>query len=423
MWDRANLFGRWGGLRPGLAARGVTFGVQETSEVLGNPTGGTRQAVAYEGLLQMSLGVDLGTAIGLSGGTFNVSAYQIHGRGLSQNALGNNLNTVSSLEASRGTLLFELWYEQVFFGGAVAVRVGQMAADQEFMISKYAALFLNHTFGWSSHPSADLPSGGPSYPLATPGVRIRLAPRDGVSVLAAVFNGDPAGPGPGQPQDRNPSGTAFRLRDGVFAILEAQFALNQQQALPGTYKLGGWYDSQPFRDQRRNAFGESLADPLASDPNGRNHRGNFGLYAVADQLIWRRPDTTDEGLGVFGRVMGAPGDRNLINFYVDAGITFKGPLPGRSNDTAGIGIAYARYSDTVSKLDSDAARFNGMPTPIRRHETVLEATYQYQVAPWWQLQPTAQYVFDLNGGVLDPRRPGKRLGDAAVFGLRTSVTF
>ncbi len=121
--------------------------------------------------------------------------------------------------------------------------------------------------------------------------------------------------------------------------------------------------------------------------------------------------------------MGAPGDRNLLNFYADGGVTYKGPFAGRDSDTVGLGVAYARISDTASKLDSDTARFLGSAYPIRRSETVLEVTYQAQIAPWWQVQPTAQYVFNLNGGVPNPQRPTKRLGDAAVFGLRTTVTF
>lgn len=419
-WD-ANLFGDMGGVRSALAERGLTFGLQETSEVLGNVSGGVRRTAVYEGLTQFGLGIDL-KAIGLEGGTFNVTGYQIHGRGLSLNALGNNLNTVSGIEAERGTLLFELWYEQVLAGGAVAVRVGQMAADQEFVLSKYASLFLNHTFGWSSLPSADLPSGGPNFPLATPGIRLRLTPREGLTFLGAVFNGDPAGRGPGTPQQRNPSGTAFRLNDGVFAIAEAQVS-QEFGGLPGTYKIGGWYNSENFRDLRRNAAGQSLADPLATDPLGVRRRGNWGLYGLADQMVWRPPGTTDVGIGLFVRAMGAPGDRNLINFYLDAGVTYKGPFPIRPSDTAGIGVAYARYSDTVRDLDRDLGQFSGSKHRIRRNESVIEATYQAQIMPWWQVQPSAQYVVNLNGNGIDPNNPGKRLGNAFVLILRTNLSF
>lgn len=426
LWERANLLGDPGGFRSRLTERGISFGLSEASEVFGNATGGTKRGVIYEGLTEFSMGLDTQKLFGWEGGTFNVSGYQIHGRGLSQNNLNNNLNTVSSLEAPRGTLLFELWYEQVFLDKKLAVRVGQLGADQEFMISQYGNLFLNHTFGWSTYPSVDLPSGGPAYPLATPGVRVKYAPRDDLALLLGVFNGDPAGPGRGIAQDRDPSGTAFRTQDGVFAIVEAQYATNQDEkaeGLPGTYKIGAWYNSQNFADQRRNATGGSLADPTGTAALGRNRRGNWSGYAVMDQLLVREANTKDQGLGIFARVMGGPGDRNLINFYVDGGVTYKGVFPGRDSDVAGIALGVARISDTAAQLDADTRYSTGGTYPIRRHETVVELTYQAQIAPWWQVQPSAQYVFNLNGGVPNPKNPTKRLGDAAVLGLRTNVTF
>lgn len=45
LWDRANLFGTLGGLRPALADRGITFGLAESSEVFGNRGGPGRPGV------------------------------------------------------------------------------------------------------------------------------------------------------------------------------------------------------------------------------------------------------------------------------------------------------------------------------------------------------------------------------------------
>ena len=58
-------------------------------------------------------------------------------------------------------------------------------------------------------------------------MRIKWSPQDDLSLLLGVFNGDPAGAGAGNPQFRDPSGTTFRFSDGVFAIAEAQYAINQ----------------------------------------------------------------------------------------------------------------------------------------------------------------------------------------------------
>lgn len=427
LWERGNLFDDPGGVRTSLANLGISFGLNEQAEVFGNPTGGVRQGAFFEGLLTMSAGVDTEEAFGLPGGIFNVSAYQIHGRGLSLNDLDNALSTPSSLESLRGTLLFELWYQQSLLHGRLSIRVGQLAADQEFMASQYAGLFLNHTFGWSDLPSADLPSGGPIYPLAALGARVRYVPRDDLALLLAVFDGNPAGPGTGFPQYRDASGTDFRTSDGALVIGEVQYTINGEdgaRGLPGAYKLGAWYNTETFVDQRRNASGRSLANPTGfTAVIGARRRGDWSFYGIADQLVWREPGTKDQGVGVFARAMGAPGDRNLVNFYADAGVTWKGAIPERSADTAGIAFGIARISDTAAKLDSDIAYYTGRPYPIQRQEKVLELTYQAQIAPWWQVQPDAQYIFNINGGVPDPLNPSKRVGDAAVFGVRTNVTF
>jgi porin len=44
----------------------------------------------------------------------------------------------------------------------------------------------------------------------------------------------------------------------------------------------------------------------------------------------------------------APCDRNLIGLYADAGVTFKGLLPLRLNDTIGMALAFARISPQVA---------------------------------------------------------------------------
>jgi porin len=120
--------------------------------------------------------------------------------------------------------------------------------------------------------------------------------------------------------------------------------------------------------------------------------------------------------------MGAPSDRNLVDLYIDAGLVYRGPF-GRAEDQAGLAISYARISSAARGFDADVARLTGQFNPIRTGETVMELTYRYQVTGWWQLQPDFQYVFKPAGGILTPNRPARLVGDAAVFGLRTVISF
>ncbi|CAB3793680.1 hypothetical protein LMG28138_03562 [Pararobbsia alpina] len=110
-WDRSNLFGDMGGVRPWLGNHGVTIGLQETSEYLNNPSGGIKRGGAYDGLVQLGIGIDMEKAAGLTGGIFNVSALQIHGSSLSQRNL-LTLQSASGVEADDATRIWELWYQQ-----------------------------------------------------------------------------------------------------------------------------------------------------------------------------------------------------------------------------------------------------------------------------------------------------------------------
>jgi porin len=152
-------------------------------------------------------------------------------------------------------------------------------------------------------------------------------------------------------------------------------------------------------------------------------RNNFSIYGVVDQVVWRPSDDSPRSLSVFARLMGAPGDRNLINFSVNAGVTLKAPLPGRDDDTLGVGFGIAKVSSAAAGFDMDTATFTGSPVPIRGSETFIEVTYQVQVAGWWQVQPDFQYVFNPGGGILNPNNPSQRVGNEAIFGLRSIVTF
>ena len=422
-WTRDALTGNWGGKRSALEDAGVVIAADSIDEVLGNVTGGTKTGAIYEGRLEVLTTLDLEKLISWSGATLHANAYQIHGRGLSANNLGN-LMTASNIEATRSTRLFDLWLEQILANGTLSIRAGQIAADDEFFISQYAATFINGTFGWPAIMSGDLPSGGPAYPLATPGIRFNIAPSDRIKLSAAAFNGNPAGTGTGNPQERDASGTAFNVNDGAFLITEASYALNQDKnatGLPSTYKLGAWYNTNRFADQRFDTTGQSLAAPMSSGVPAM-HSGDFGAYAVIDQGIWQDKGA-GRNFGVFARFGGAPSNRNLVSLYGDLGFNFQGLFASRANDVFGVAIAVAQISSRAQALDRDARAFSGVDSPIRDSEMTIEATYRVQTTPWWTLQPDLQFIRHPGGDVALNTQPTKAVPNALVLGVRSAVLF
>ncbi len=292
-------------------------------------------------------------------------------------------------------------------------------------------------FGWPLVPSVDLPGGGPAYPLSALGVRVRYRPVNAVAILAGIYNGSPSPSEEGDPQLVNSSGTSFPTngRRLIFAEVQYTYPALGSMVYPGegaplghTYRLGAWYDSERFADQRYDTDGVSLGSP---DSLGlpRQHRGDYSIYAVADQMVWRKSDNPNESISVFGRAMGTPqADRNLADFSLNAGVVYHDPFANRPDDTLALGMGYAHVSSSAANLDRDSVSYIvAQETPtyagIRSSETYVEASYTYQVHPWWQVQPDLQYVFNPGGGIENPNNPGHRVGDEFVLGLRTNVLF
>jgi porin len=144
-------------------------------------------------------------------------------------------------------------------------------------------------------------------------------------------------------------------------------------------------------------------------------------------------------MGVFTRVSASPEDRNHISFYMDGGMTYKGLIPGRADDTFGLSFGYAQISGQARKHDRDARlfaaasavdpetgtfTFTGGALPVRSSEALIEVTYQAQMVPGWTVQPDFQYVFRPGGNVSNPRNPtGAAIKNAAIFGLRTTIRY
>ena len=214
--------------------------------------GGVKQGAIYEGQAGISLSFDLDKLLGWSGGKIYANALNIHGRGASQAFLGGNLETVSNIEARPTTRLYRLYFEQSLFEDHASLRLGQIAADDEFITSDTAGGLINGTFGWPAWTAADVRGGGPAYPLPQPGVRLQVKPAADLTLRAAAFTGNPGGKNcpSGNPQECDPHGVLFPFSGGTFWIGEAAYDVNSGKkaaGLPGTYKLGFWHETGVFR--------------------------------------------------------------------------------------------------------------------------------------------------------------------------------
>ena len=102
-------------------------------------------------------------------------------------------------------------------------------------------------------------------------VRAKVKFTDQFSYIGAIFTGDPAGPGRGtnpeeeDPQIRDVSGTAFRLKDPPLIVNELWYSVGEDKPsapLPGIYKIGAWVHTGTFGLSKNNYTGLPLPSPF-----------------------------------------------------------------------------------------------------------------------------------------------------------------
>lgn len=390
----------------------MSYCLAYTDEILSNLSGGIRRGTAYQGLLDFGLDLDL-EKLARWPGQFHANGYWTHGPSPTAKYVGD-LQGVSNLDAWDTVRLDEIWYQHDFWEDRISLKIGQHAADKEFIISEYSALFLNGAFGWPSFIGAN--AATPAFPLSTLGARLRIEPVKSLYFQAAVFDGDTGS------QTINDRGTHWNLnrRDGLFSLGEMGYTVTPKIAgmeLPGTCRFGVWNHTDSFADQAYDQEGLSLADPATSG-GPRLHKGNFGVYGIFDQLVYREASqSADEvqGAGIFMKAGTAPSDRNLVSLQLSGGIHDSGLFPGRDQDLCGIAVTHVEAGDHIRILDQDTNLFNGTDVPQRGHETTIEATYKFAINPRWSVQPDFQWVLHPSAA--------PTVGDAVVIGIRSQITF
>lgn len=404
-------------------APGLCLSTEATLDGVANLRGGIRQGVAAIGQIWSELDGDWGKLAGLDGWRTRISVIGILGRQPSVTLTGG-LAPASNIEAVSTVRLYELWAERAL-GDWGSIRFGQLAADGEFAIADPASTLVNGTFGWPVALATDRSGGGPAYPLAGLGIRLVLGdPQDGTGLRVGVFDGNPGGRyGENtNPQVHNRYGVTFSTSGGALMLAEA--VTGGAPPEPGGHrswvlKLGGWYHTGNPDSPRYDDQGLLLADP-ASGGVSRRFANGYGVYGVAEAILWQEDDTH---LALFTRAFAQPADRSTVTTQVDVGMTLRGPF-GRAQDTATIGVSWARIGSAARGYDRDQGAF-GDPVPLRSHETVLEVNYDAAMVPdRLFLRPFVQALFNPAAGAPDERQSATTsLPNSLLVGLRAVARF
>jgi porin len=392
--SRQYLFGDWGGKRSKLAEKGVTFDFFYIADLEANPSGGMQQTQAGWPRIRGTIDINFDRLIEWQGLSF-------HSTGLWQSGvdLGSKIGTLanpSDLVSAHTTRLDSFWLQQLFFNNKLRLRAGQLAGLDFYGNQEYGGSWLIEPMGYafgnlfSSIYESFNPAG-------TPGAEILVAPTRNFYVKSAVMAGNR------NPYKQDPTGFHFQIRDTPNFLFEAGFLVNQTdgntpksaqsgKSYPGEYKFGGVYNGGKF-----------------SDPSGRESSGNYLIYGMASQALFRSAPGSNRGLDATFGFDWSPGNVNRENSQITAGARFNAPFRHRPKDRIACAFVYSKISDPFSDF---GVLLGG---PKLGSEKAFELNYSLQVMPYFLLQPVFQYYVDVGAN--------SNLPNAPVLGFRTKVTF
>lgn len=386
---RKTMTGDWNGGREKLANVGLVFKGAYDGNFADVLSGGKRTGNGYAQQLSLGVTADLGKLFGLEGGLFNISFNQRQGRSVTSDFIGNRLAVQEAYGAGETLRLSELSYEQNFAKGVVNTKIGFYPMGNEFGSIPDGCDYQN--VGFCGHPQ-NLPasSGWSDSPTAKWGGRIKITPSPAFYIETGAYDVNP-----GYYEKAN--GLKISLSGSTGALIPLEIGSHVKLGnLPGTYKVGAYYDTS-------NAASVTNASDTVS--------GRYGFYAIANQMLVSF-GSPKRGLIAVAMVSYSDPSTALFQGSALGGLIAQGPFAERPNDF--IDIGYVRAIINKRAVNAKEAA-NQTLANLSTGEGVMEFGYGLQATPWLLIHPNVQYIMD----------PGTfsytHIPNAWVFGLQVKA--
>jgi len=385
-----HLFGDWDGERSRLLERGVRFDFQYVSDSLWNIESEQQDRLASFNRFRGTVDIDFGALVGEQGLYFHATALWQGGGSLG--AYLGLLTSPSGLSSANTCRLDSWWIEKRWLDERITARIGQFAGQDFYGAQHDAASFIFEPMGYAL---GNLFTDSESFdPPSTPAFELRFVPIHNLyvkSMVAAAVR---------SPFSQNPTGLVPTFNGTPVSVSEIGFSpgkkassvrafdnVESRKGYSGLYQFGASYNPAKF------------TSPTSLTPRA----GNYLLYWMASQALWRVDPKEAKGLDATLAYDWSPADINRNNTQLTAGVRFNEPLPLHIHNTMSLG--YVR--------NSLSSQFLPRATPAWRTENAVEFNTLLDPLPMLLVQPVIQYYANVGG----------RAQRALVFGFRTKVEF
>jgi porin len=402
------LLGDWGGQRKVLADQGVVFTFGYVSEIAHNTSGGTERLTRYTDQWAFGVALDLEKRWGWRGGLFQFTMTDRNGRNLGADAnIGNNMLIQEVYGRGQTWHLTQLWLNQKLLEDRLELKLGRMTVGEDF--ASFSCDFQNLSF-CGAQPGNLVGDYWVNWPTSQWAARIKYHTSNNTYLQLGAYQVNPkyvedsyARHNGWKPN--NPSGTT-----GALIPLEAGWQ-PAWRGLPGSYKLGAWYNTSDsedlYLDVNRNPRGVTGLAPL-------QRSGRFGGYFGLQQQV--TGSAGGRGATVFLNFTQADRNTARLDRQLALGVQYLGPFEGRPLDSAGLAVGATHDNGRFADFARQNNLRSGQDTSAGSgYELVGELYYAWNPVPSVSLRPNLQYI----------RHPGatSRNSNAFVIGLKSIIAF
>jgi porin len=390
--SRPALTGDWGGFRTKMADKGITISVDNITTLQSIFDGGRDEADETGGSLDYEIHLDF-DKMGLWPGAFvRIFAETQYGAFVNSDtgaALATNTEGIFPLGDDDTTTLTSVIFYQ-FLSESFGIYLGKIDTldgdANAFAGGRGKDQFLNMNFVFNPATLRTTP-----YSALGGGFLYLLPEERGLFTFAVLdANGQPDEAGF---DDAFDDGTVF---SGELSLTVKPFNLQGHQLFGATWSSKDFTLLDP--DPRILVLKLLRPDLVTLDKAD----DSWCFYYNFDQYFYKESADSDQGVGLFGRFSIADEETSPIESFYSIGIGGKGIIPGRDNDTFGIGYFYVGLSDDLKNLSDTLEDSQGG-----------EFFYNFEVAPWLHITPDLQ--------IIDSSR--ENVNTAYIAGVRVKIDF
>ena len=369
-----------------LEDRGINFRGSEIDQWAANPSGGVREGHTNVGQFQAGLDLNLYKLIGLPDTLFHFVVYRDYGYALNQQDTGTFTKQQYIYKNAYPQWHLGLFaFEWRLFHDDLDIFLGRLGSTNYYGHLVANCQFISGTL--CGEPRILVSEAGLSLlPSATWGTNIKYRPTPHTYIESGIFEVNPTVAPSNGLHWSTANATGFTV-PVEWAWVDSNPRTNPY---PFELKMGAFVSTSPLTDPFYNT--KHLSRGLHGGTALTDGTDRYGVYAMADRVIWRPDPDATQSLNVFGGVVQMLEDAEVMSQQIYSGVVLTAPFKSRPQDTLGLSVSEFELTPGERDYLHDVRVKLGGGGLEAAHQVDWELTYSLHLVRGVEFMSSLQYM-------------------------------